>query len=50
MEGAALQVWKVLEDGKCCTPILEGAELGIKFREISKVNQTISGSRLGSFH
>jgi hypothetical protein len=34
MEGAAIQVWKALEDGRCCTPRLEGAELGIKFREI----------------
>jgi hypothetical protein len=50
MEGVALQVWKVLEDGRCCTPRLEGADLGIKLREISKVNQTISRSRLGSFH
>jgi hypothetical protein len=50
MEGAAIQVWKVLEDGRCCTPRLEGAELGIKLREIRKVNQPISGSRLGDFH
>jgi hypothetical protein len=36
MEGVALQFWKVLEDGRCCTPRLEGAELGIKLREIMK--------------
>jgi hypothetical protein len=42
MEGAALQVGKVLEEGRC----------GIRNQlgEIMKANQYILGSRLGSFH
>jgi hypothetical protein len=39
-----------LEDGRCCTPSLECAELGIKSREIRKVNQSISGSILEDLH
>jgi hypothetical protein len=36
MEGVALQFWKLLEDGRCCTLRVKGVELGIKLREIRK--------------